>query len=235
MNTINKLDKMFELQLNLNNATNGLTWLEGLTDKGLEINWLRALRYEMVEAIDQSMSWKHWKNIVGTKQYEVLGDTGLHNLKVEIVDGWHFLMSETIKQEWVVNVNKLICSYESAFIKEDKLIGKELVLAIEKIEKLVFKYEDDYTYENFMKIVEQYFKVVFSILTIDELYEMYILKNVLNILRQNNGYKDGSYIKLWGKDKKEDNEFLNDYIQSGEKIDYESIYTYLDNKYKELN
>ena len=40
----------------------------------------------------------------------------------------------------------------------------------------------------------------------DELFEMYVGKNVLNTFRQNNGYKAGTYRKLWQG--QEDNEHL---------------------------
>ena len=40
----------------------------------------------------------------------------------------------------------------------------------------------------------------------DYLYRMYVGKNVLNFFRQDHGYKEGSYIKVWGG--REDNEHL---------------------------
>jgi hypothetical protein len=40
----------------------------------------------------------------------------------------------------------------------------------------------------------------------DQLYRIYVGKNVLNFFRQDHGYKDGSYIKVW--DGREDNEHL---------------------------
>ena len=43
-------------------------------------------------------------------------------------------------------------------------------------------------------------------MTLDELFALYIGKNVLNGFRQNNGYKSGEYRKLWQG--REDNEHL---------------------------
>ncbi len=43
-------------------------------------------------------------------------------------------------------------------------------------------------------------------LSFDELYQRYIIKNTLNKFRQDNGYTDGSYIKIWHNGK-EDNAF----------------------------
>ena len=42
------------------------------------------------------------------------------------------------------------------------------------------------------------------------LYTGYVGKNVLNFFRQDHGYKDGTYHKLWGN--KEDNEHLVDIV-----------------------
>lgn len=39
---------------------------------------------------------------------------------------------------------------------------------------------------------------------IDEIYKNYLVKNVLNSFRNNNGYKEGTYIKIWNKE--EDND-----------------------------
>ena len=40
----------------------------------------------------------------------------------------------------------------------------------------------------------------------DDLHRQYVRKNVLNFFRQDHGYKEGSYIKLW--EGREDNEHL---------------------------
>ena len=43
-------------------------------------------------------------------------------------------------------------------------------------------------------------------MSFERLFEGYVGKNVLNFFRQDNGYQDGSYVKLWAG--KEDNEHL---------------------------
>jgi hypothetical protein len=45
----------------------------------------------------------------------------------------------------------------------------------------------------------------------NELYCQYVGKNVLNFFRQDNGYKAGTYRKLWGG--REDNEHLVEIMQ----------------------
>ena len=43
-------------------------------------------------------------------------------------------------------------------------------------------------------------------MSVDELYRQYVGKNVLNFFRQDNGYKEGTYVKQWSG--REDNEHL---------------------------
>ena len=50
-------------------------------------------------------------------------------------------------------------------------------------------------------------------MTFDELYRGYVAKNVLNAFRQQHGYQDGSYRKLW-HDGREDNEHLVEIVAS---------------------
>ena len=74
----------------------------------------------------------------------------------------------------------------------------------------------------FIKIVEQ------ADMTADELYRQYVGKNVLNFFRQDNGYKDGSYLKLWHG--REDNEHLVDVLNT---LDID-LPDYSDKVYQEL-
>ena len=48
-------------------------------------------------------------------------------------------------------------------------------------------------------------------MSFDELYEIYVGKNVLNMFRQDNGYKQGTYNKIWNG--REDNEYLADIMK----------------------
>jgi dimeric dUTPase (all-alpha-NTP-PPase superfamily) len=43
-------------------------------------------------------------------------------------------------------------------------------------------------------------------MTMDDLFKQYVAKNVLNFFRQDNGYKEGTYRKVWSG--REDNEHL---------------------------
>ena len=48
------------------------------------------------------------------------------------------------------------------------------------------------------KLMEAFIDVaVQSGLNLDALYTLYVGKNILNKFRQDHGYKEGSYIKIW--------------------------------------
>jgi hypothetical protein len=72
-------------------------------------------------------------------------------------------------------------------------------------------------------------------LDFETLYVAYVGKNVLNFFRQDNGYKDGSYIKEW--DGREDNEHL---VELSASLDSESsdfrdeLYNALQARYQSL-
>ena len=54
--------------------------------------------------------------------------------------------------------------------------------------------------------------MVASGLNFDRLYRLYVGKNVLNFFRQDHGYKDGSYQKIWAG--REDNEHLSEVLEA---------------------
>ena len=69
-------------------------------------------------------------------------------------------------------------------------------------------------------------------LTFDELQKLYIGKNALNEFRQLNGYKDGTYIKIWNG--KEDNVIMQEILLKLEDINYDKVLKILENKYSEI-
>lgn len=56
-----------------------------------------------------------------------------------------------------------------------------------------------------------------SDLSFDQLYRMYVGKNVFNFFRQDHGYNNGSYVTVW--DGREDNEHLSDILSELEASD----------------
>jgi hypothetical protein len=67
---------------------------------------------------------------------------------------------------------------------------------------------------------------------IGELYKRYVVKNQLNTFRQQHGYKDGSYIKLW--DTVEDNVVAFKIMDENPSISPSSLYQKLELKYAQI-
>ena len=84
---------------------------------------------------------------------------------------------------------------------------------------------------NVLELFNAYFLLSIKCgINLEKLYKLYIGKNVLNKFRQDNGYKDGSYIKIWNG--KEDNEVLNELLDKNGNFDY--LYENLEKIYRSL-
>jgi hypothetical protein len=72
-------------------------------------------------------------------------------------------------------------------------------------------------------------------LSLDELYTLYVAKNVLNWFRQDRGYADGRYIKMWAG--REDVEHLREIVEELGREDFDSaaLYDALATRYSLLN
>jgi hypothetical protein len=68
---------------------------------------------------------------------------------------------------------------------------------------------------------------------IGELYKRYVVKNQLNTFRQQHGYKDGSYIKLW--DRVEDNVVAFKIMDENPSISPSGLYQKLELKYAQIS
>ncbi|CAA6814468.1 MAG: Dimeric dUTPase (EC [uncultured Sulfurovum sp.] len=223
---MNKILQMLELQQELNDATNGKDWENGLTKNGKKIDWRRCIYLEAAELIE-SYPWKHWKNIDASPDYD--------NIKIEIVDIWHFIMSEALRLYKIENKGS-IADIAQAIIR---MQGFTEFQQTQKTEKL-----DPY---DEIKLVEEMIKILFcndnidtlviSFLTmasklnlkLPELYSLYIGKNILNKFRQKNGYKEGSYIKVWNN--KEDNLIMQELLANKNDISPKELYTALEKAY----
>jgi len=194
---MNKLLCMLELQQKLNDATNGKGWEKGTTKDGKRINWRRCVYMECAEMID-SFGWKHWKSIAQPTDYA--------NLQIEIVDVWHFIMSliledgiyregESFEQmaEWMSKTqgySELCSAKEGEFASDEALMLKIEILMRHALSPAI---DGD-----LVTIADDFFKLAaMGGLGLDLLYRLYVGKNILNQFRQDHGYKEGHYIKVW--------------------------------------
>jgi len=227
---MHKLFPMFELQAQLNAATNGPSWTSGITKNEKIINWRRCIYMECAEMID-SFSWKHWKNIDQAPDWD--------NLQIEVVDVWHFILSLAIEnyaqtQQGTTDILALNMAKLGAFEQINKegtaFASQELILAkVEELMRIALKKEDlelEGLFENFFDLV------LLSGLNLATLYRLYVGKNILNQFRQDNGYKDGSYIKVW--DGQEDNVVMKKIWEEDANIQPDMLYTKLTKAYAAL-
>lgn len=192
---MDKILLMLQLQNQLNEATNGEDWTNGTTKSGRAINWRRCIYMECAEMID-SFSWKHWKSLDQEADWD--------NLQIEVVDVWHFIMSLAIEHysrtlRGGIEELALDIANSQEFTLEDEdndEFGEqdEVIEKVENIMRLVLS-EDELELE--WLIIEFFELVDLSGLDMKSLYRLYVGKNILNQFRQDNGYKEGSYIKVW--------------------------------------
>ena len=182
---MNLIEQMFTLQKQLNDETNGEIWLTGITRENRKISWYRGIYMEVAEAID-SFNWKHWKNINDQPDWD--------NIRVELVDIWHFVMSESIRIGDQDYANKFLKLQPEGGFDVDILVG-----SLEEMLSLSVASSINPKTNNIRKIIDLFFTIISHLdIDIENLYKRYVVKNQLNTFRQQNGYKDGSYIKNWG-------------------------------------
>lgn len=202
---MNKLvEKSFELQEKLN-ATVNPNW------KKAQYAWYRAAWIEAAELMDH-FNYKWWKNI----DKEVDREQAL----LELVDIYHFLISDML----VHNVSPAAIYNTYKRVAHIKPKDKEEILS--EIEAFVATCA-----ETQMILPVDYARmVVMCGFTLEEVLKWYIAKNCLNIFRQDNGYKDGSYVKIWNG--REDNVVLAELVAPYETVDFDELYQQLTAAYK---
>jgi len=225
---MDKILQMLELQQQLNDATNGLGWENGVTKNGKPIDWKRCTYLECAELIE-SYPWKHWKNIDAKPDYA--------NIKIEAVDIWHFIMSQGLEDykrgelgsidTLARNINDLPnFTVFSGEVQENFTDSYEQIAVVEELMKRLFC---DSSTE---KLMEAFIEVAMqSGLNLDALYQLYVGKNILNKFRQDHGYKEGSYIKIW--DGQEDNVTMQGILEENEDISPQALYEALEAAYPE--
>ncbi len=218
-----KILVMLQLQNQLNNATNGEEWTQGVTKNGKTINWRRCIYMECAEMVD-SFGWKHWKSIEQEADWD--------NMQIEVVDVWHFIMSLAI-EEYVKNFKggvediAIALSELRAF---EKLLEEQTHFAdensvIEQIEELI-RLSVQKEPIDIIALSEKFFTLAsMSGLNLQTLYRLYVGKNILNQFRQDHGYKEGTYIKIW--DNEEDNVVMKSLWEEDQDLTPQSLYKQL--------
>lgn len=254
-------DEMFRLQFKFNNETNGECWVDGVTKEGKKIDWVNCIKMEASEMMD-CFPWKHWKSL--DSEFDQA------NFEVELVDAHHFVMSEVLSVA-IFNTKKMHeqngtefddAALESVLSELGKTISYETFYR-STIADLKKDIDQDDLLMNVVKLFRDKTDTVDSLLShffamvsimqekygfeFKDVYKLYIGKNALNKFRQDNGYKEDTYVKIWplktndetidaGYDKLngfEDNVFMKQILEKNPGITFNELYDALGVKYKE--
>lgn len=182
-----QLVTMLELQEAMNAKVNSDWRTQGFA-------WYRAIWVECAELMDH-YGWKWWK-----KQ-----SPDIDQVVLELIDIWHFGLSIRLLQE---------PASSDGYDKIARDLAGDLMSPVEPGDfrtnletftatTLVTRAFDAAGFRQLMADVD---------LGFEPLFDRYVGKNVLNLFRQDHGYKEGSYQKLWSG--KEDNEHLVEVLES---------------------
>lgn len=186
--------------------------------------YLRAVVVEGAEAMEHH-GWKWWK-----KQ-----ERDLAQLQMELVDIWHFTLSHILLQHGGDQQKALADLLAPDFTASIRFDGRDYVLAdldlIGKMELMI-------GLAAARRISLPLFEALLKDCDMDwkELFCQYVGKNVLNFFRQDNGYKQGTYRKLWGG--REDNEHLVEIMRTLDSEDasfQHTLYASLKDRYTRLD
>lgn len=188
---------MLSLQMSMNTKVDP-DWLAA------RYPYLRAVAIEGAEAIEHH-GWKWWK-----KQ-----EKDLPQLQMELIDIWHFILSEILLR----NSGNVDASLAALMMLLDSANTQKIIdfddqqYSIDELD-LLTKLELLIALSVVRRIELSLFQSIMSKCQIGwlDLYRQYVGKNVLNMFRQDHGYKDGSYQKIWNG--REDNEYLVEIIDS---------------------
>ncbi|MCC7412873.1 MAG: dUTP diphosphatase [Gammaproteobacteria bacterium] len=176
---------MLALQDEMNRRVDA-DWL----DRGRE--WYRAIWIECAELMDHYGGWKWWKHS---------GPADVEQVLLEIVDIWHFGLSLRIRKGESLDVpagaiaRAWLAPWPSrGFLRDVEELARaalhEQAFAVSVVPTLLAGIGRDF----------------------DDLYRAYVGKNVLNVFRQDHGYREGHYRKLWQG--REDNAHLAEILGS---------------------
>lgn len=223
--------EMVKLQQELNDSTNGEGWENGLTKNGKVIDWKRCIYMEAAELID-SFAWKHWKAIHQEPDWE--------NIKIEAVDIWHFVLSLLLQEYKLQNRGSLeelashIVSQKEykAFSTLDYRPEIDMYGLITMVEHMMFDVLKPEGFDLDALINDFFTMALHCGVNLQKLYTLYVGKNVLNRFRQEHGYKEGTYIKIWNGD--EDNVVMLDTMAKNPEYGVDELYQALEEVYKTL-
>ena len=174
-----KLIHMLQLQDRLNRQIDP-EWLQA------GHAWYRAIWLEAAELMEH-YGWKWWK----AQQHDI------EQIRLELIDIWHFGLSAELARcggDLEAATGTMLAQLAAGAQAENDFRANVDALALHALT------DRNLNMPAFLALLQA------AGTGFDELYRIYVGKNVLNRFRQDHGYKTGSYTKTW--DGREDNEHL---------------------------
>lgn len=178
-----------------------------------DFEWYRAIWLECGELIDH-YGYKWWK-----KQ-----TADMPQVQLEVIDIWHFGLSALFYS------GRSIEDIATEIVEELEHYQPSALGVCEATEALALHSLQTKSFSP-----SRFWDLMFATeLDFESLYSAYVGKNVLNFFRQDNGYKEGTYIKNWAG--REDNEHLAELVaglnQQAEDFS-DLVYKALEQRYRE--
>ena len=195
MFTHNQIRTMLRLQDQINTKIDP-NWMDH------QHPYMRAVIVEAAEAMEH-YGWKWWKN----------QNRDMAQVQMELVDIWHFILSEILLntqgdiETAALLLDSDLSENQQVFTLDNCEFHLDTMDFVEKLELMIG-----------LAVLDDFSVSLVNSLMVDcqfswnDMFTAYVGKNVLNMFRQDHGYKDGSYIKIWHG--REDNEYLTDILQS---------------------
>jgi len=204
---ISVAEKQIKQMLTMQDAMNSRvseTW----RNNGYE--WYRAIWVECAEMLDHH-GWKWWKH----------QEIDVAQVQLELVDIFHFGLSLRLLQDESVDMisQGLATELHQGTGENDFKIALENLASAAVTDKAF----DAKALADCMSLMN---------MDLDELFRQYVGKNTLNFFRQDHGYKEGTYIKVWHGE--EDNEVLAKLVNeldAGADDFQQQLYQALEQKY----
>lgn len=138
--------------------------------------WWRAIWVECAELMDHYGGWKWWKHTERDTAQALL----------EIVDIWHFGLS--IELERHTDARQAAQTIASALDAAEAF--EDVHQAVEHVARIALA-------EQRMAFAAVPWLLGSVEADFQTLYRQYVGKNLLNLFRQDHGYREGSYVKVW--------------------------------------
>ncbi len=170
-----RIKEMVRMQDTLNKTTAGGDW----ATQGL--NFRLAAIMEAAEAIE-GIGYKWWKR----------QEPDIENAKVELIDIVHFVISDLLQEYGEEELSNLM---HKAQATQRKASDINKITLVEQFHLLI----NTLALHGHPQATLNLLWIIWGNLGMEgeDLYKAYMTKNLLNNFRQANGYKDGSYKKLW--------------------------------------